>query len=173
MPGIDSITIHYLEMLDPGELKSKYCQDPDFWIKECLVKQYPFNRFLYEFVGKHWHWIDKLYWSDETWREYVEDNDLRTWVAYKGGSPAGYYELQHQEEGNIEIMYLGLGPAFIGKGYGGHLVSHATQSAWEWGARRVWVHTCSLDHPNALANYQARGFKIYKKETKPDITNIL
>ncbi len=173
MIGRDSITIYYLEMLDSGELKSEHCQDPDFWIKECLVKQYPLNRFLYEFVGKQWYWTDKRYWSDETWREYVENKELRTWIAYKGGSPAGYYELQHQEDGNIEIMYLGLCPAFIEKGYGGHLVSHAIQSAWDWGAKRVWVHTCSLDHKNALPIYQARGFKIYKTETTINATHIL
>jgi GNAT superfamily N-acetyltransferase len=173
MTEIDSITIHYLEMLDPGELQSRYCQDPDFWIKECLVKQYPLNRFLYEFVGKQWHWIDKRYWSDETWREYVEDKDLRTWVAYQGGSPAGYYELQRHEAGDIEIMYIGLCPAFIGKGYGGHLVSHAIQSAWDWGAKRVRVHTCSLDHKSALSIYQATGFKIYKTEMTINATHIL
>ncbi len=160
-------------MLDPRELKPKYCRDIDFSIKECLVKQHPFNRFLYEIVGKQWHWIDKLYWSDERWKKYVEDKDLRTWVAYKGGSPAGYYELQHQEDGNVEIMYLGLCPAFIGKGFGGPLVSNAIQSAWGWEAKRVSVNTCSLDHPDALPNYRARGFKIYKTEVKTDATHIL
>ena len=162
----EPITIYYLELLDPLEIRPKSCQDPDFSIKECMVRQYPFNRFLYEFIGRQWHWIDKAYWSDERWKEYVEDNHLRTWVAYQGGGPAGYYELQHQEGGNIEIMYLGLCPAFIGKGYGGYLVSHAIQSAWGWGARRVWVHTCSLDHQSALPNYQARGFRVYKTEAK-------
>ncbi len=153
-------------MLHQGEFKPAYCQDPELWIKECQVKQPPFNRFLYQFVGKRWNWIDKFYWSDEDWRQYVEDENLRTWVAYQHGSPAGYYELQHQGDDNIEIMYLGLSPAFVGKGYGRHLVSHAVESAWEWGAGRVWVHTCTLDHPGALPNYQARGFKIFKTETK-------
>jgi GNAT superfamily N-acetyltransferase len=162
----EPVTIYYLEMLDPGDFKPKPYQDPDFSIEECIIRQYPFNRFLYEFIGRQWHWIDKVYWSDERWKEYVEDNRLRTWVAYRGGGPAGYYELQHHEDGNIEIMYLGLCPAFIGKGYGGYLVSHAIQSAWGCGARRVWVHTCSLDHPSALPNYQARGFRLYKTETK-------
>jgi GNAT superfamily N-acetyltransferase len=159
------MTIYYLEMLDTGDFKPKPCRDQDFSIKECMVKQYPFNRFLYEFVGEPWHWTDKKTWTEEHWRDYVEDENLRTWVAWKGGSLAGYYELQQQEEGHVEIIYLGLTLPFIGKGYGGFLVSHAIRSAWDWGARRVWVHTCHLDHPNALSNYQARGFTLYKTET--------
>ena len=162
----DPMTIYYLEMFDRRDLREKSGQDPDFEVKECVVKQVPFNRFLYEFVGEPWHWTDKKDWTEKHWKEYVEDENLRTWVAWKGGSLAGYYELQQQENGDIEIIYLGLTSPFIGKGYGGYLVSHAIQSAWEWGARRVWVHTCDLDHPNALSNYQARGFKLYKTETK-------
>ena len=160
------LTVYHLEMLAPADLKPKSCRDPDFVIRECTVRQYPFNRFLYEFVGRQWHWIDKACWSDAMWKDYVEDCRLRTWVAYQGGGPAGYYELQQQEDGNIEIMYLGLCPALIGKGYGGYLVSHAVRSAWAWGAGRVWVHTCSLDHESALPNYLARGFKVFKTETK-------
>ena len=160
------MTIYYLEMLDQWDLREKSCPDPDLEIRECVIKQVPFNRFLYELVGEPWHWTDKKDWTEEHWREYVEDENLRTWVAWKGGSLAGYYELQQQENDAIEIIYLGLTLPFIGKGYGGYLVSHAIQSAWGWGAKRVWVHTCSLDHPSALLNYQARGFKVYKTETK-------
>ena len=161
----DAMTIYYLEMLDQRDLREKSCPDPGLEIRECVIKQVPFNRFLYEFVGEPWHWTDKKNWTEEHWREYVEDGNLRTWVAWKGGSLAGYYELQQQQEGNVEITILGLTSPFIGKGYGGYLVSHAIRSAWDWGARRVWVHTCDLDHPNALSNYQARGLRLYKTET--------
>ena len=131
---------------------------------ECKVKQYEFNRFLYKFIGKPWYWVDKLQWSDRQWKQYAENDKLRTWVAYKFGSLAGYYELQFQGDRHVEIAYFGLAKRFIGKGYGSVLLSHAIQSAWDWGAKRVWVHTCTLDHPNAVHNYQARGLKIYKEE---------
>ena len=159
-----SVTTYYLEMDHPKELKYKHNTDPALQIMECKVKQYEFNRFLYEFIGKPWHWVDKLQWSDGQWRQYAENDKLRTWVAYKFGSLAGYYELQFQADRNVEIAYFGLAKRFIGKGYGGVLLSHAIQSAWNWGAKRVWVHTCTLDHPNAANNYQARGLKIYKEE---------
>ena len=77
----------------------------------------------------------------------------------------GYYELHRPDGENAEIRYFGLAPQFLDKGFGGPLLSQAIRSAWEWpGTRRVWVHTCSLDHPAALANYQARGLQLYKQE---------
>ena len=98
---------------------------------------------------------------------FAENENLRTWVGYYKGSPAGYYELQQQDGGDVEIAYFGLAPRFIGKGFGGYLLSHAIKSAWNWeGTRRVWVHTCTLDHPTALQNYKARGLEVYKVETE-------
>ena len=95
----------------------------------------------------------------------LKNDNLRLWVGHFKGSPAGYFELQNVA-GDIQIAYFGLAQPFIGKGLGGALLSKAIREAWDWGAKRVWVHTCSLDHPFALKNYQARGLKIYKKETK-------
>ena len=160
-----TVTTFYLEMLNPDELRFKDCMEPDFWIGECKIKQFEYNRFLYKLVGSDWQWVDKYSWTDDDWRKYAEAKNLRTWVGYMAGSPAGYYELQKQKNDNIEIAYIGLARAFIGRGLGGHLLSHAIRSAWEWAAKRVWIHTCTLDHPNALTNYQARGMKIYRKET--------
>jgi len=102
------------------------------------------------------------------WKEFAENENLRTWVAYYKGSPAGYYELQQQDDGDVEIAYFGLAPKFIGKGFGGYLLSQAIESAWDWkGTKRVWVHTCTLDHPSALQNYKARGLEVYRVETEP------
>lgn len=159
-----TITTFYLEMRNPDELKFKDCAESAFWIGECREKQFEYNRFLYKLIGADWQWFDKRPWTDNDWREYSENSNLRTWVGYMVGSIAGYYELQRQDNDNIEIAYFGLAKPFIGRGLGGHLISHAIKSAWEWGANRVWVHTCTLDHPNALTNYTARGMKIYKEE---------
>jgi GNAT superfamily N-acetyltransferase len=159
------VTTTYLEILDPGDHTPKRYADPEFRILECTVKQFSYNRFLYHLVGQGWHWTDKRGWTDGDWQRYAEDENLRTWVAYVAGSPAGYYELQRQACDDVEIIYFGLASPFIGKGFGGPLLSHAIQSAWDWGARRVWTHTCSLDHPHALANYQARGMRICRRVT--------
>jgi GNAT superfamily N-acetyltransferase len=92
---------------------------------------------------------------------------LRTFVAYVDGSPAGYFELLPDGEGGIEIVYFGLLPSFVGRGLGGHLLTTALEEAWRMDPTRVWVHTCSLDHPAALKNYQARGMDLYRTEQKP------
>ena len=157
------VTTYFLEMNSSASFVPKESR-PDLVITECEIKQWQYNRFLYALVGQAWHWTDKLSWSDAQWEEYVNHANLRTWVAYHRGAPAGYYELQSQDEGSVEIAYFGLEPGFIGKGYGGYLLSHAILSAWSMPeTKRVWVHTCSLDHPSALQNYQARGLKIYKE----------
>lgn len=162
---MNHITTYYLEMKSPLALKSK--KDPGgLDTRECEIKQFEFNRFLYQLVGTAWQWLDKLSWTEEQWRDYAENDNLRTWVAYFRGSPAGYFELQQQAGGDVEIAYFGLAPKFIGQGFGSYLLSHAIESAWAWaGTERVWVHTCTLDHPSALQNYEARGMKIYRIET--------
>lgn len=159
-----NVTTYYLQMLDPGRLCGKPCPHERFEVRECEIACHPFNRFLYRYVGAPWNWTDKLEWSDEDWLGYVQAHTLRTWVAYDHGTPAGYFELQRQPAGDVEIVYFGLAEAFIGKGYGGYLLTRAIEEAWSWGAQRVWVHTCSLDHPGALANYRARGFEVYRTQ---------
>ncbi len=160
------VTTTYLEMNAPDQLHPKP-PSAGVDVVECRIKQFQFNRFLYELVGAQWQWFDKLSWTDDQWRAFAEDDNLRTWVAYCQGAPAGYYELQRQAGGNVEIAYFGLAPRFIGQGFGGYLLTRAIQSAWQWhGTRRVWVHTCTLDHPSALNNYQARGMTVYRVETE-------
>lgn len=162
---MNGVTTYYLEMKSASVLKEVY-DSKGLQIFECEIKQFQFNRFLYQLVGKHWEWFNKYTWSDKQWKAYVENENLRTWVAYYKGSPAGYYELHQQNDGDVEIVYFGLSPKFIGKGFGSYLLSHAIKSAWAWkGTKRVWVHTCTLDHPNALQNYKARGFAVYRVET--------
>lgn len=158
-----SVTTYYLEMAAPQELRPARLHRPEFPILRVKAPCPPFNRFLYEVVGKAWSWTDKLTWSEKQWSDYVRRPELQTWVAYISGAPAGYFELEKQSE-SVEIAYFGLLPQFIGQGIGGHLLTRAIEHAWRTPARRVWVHTCSLDHPNALSNYQARGFRVFKQE---------
>jgi GNAT superfamily N-acetyltransferase len=135
-------------------------------ITEAEIKAFRFNKYLYGLVGEQWNWTDKQGWSDAQWQDYAESDNLRTWVAYFKGSIAGYFELRTDREWNVEIVYFGLAPGFIGQGFGSYLLSSAIQSAWDvCHAKRVWVHTCGLDHPNAINNYQSCGLTIYHEET--------
>ncbi len=161
MPA-ESVTVTYLEMRSPSVLRPKRCDDPSFRVEEATIKQWQFNRFVYELVGSDWHWTDKSRWSEQQWRAYAEADDLRTFAAYCRGSLAGYYELRSEPDGGVEIAILGLAPKFVGKGLGGALVTDALQRAWSLPANRVWLHTCSLDHPAALPNYLARGMTVFR-----------
>ncbi|MEP5567575.1 MAG: GNAT family N-acetyltransferase [Halioglobus sp.] len=156
------ITVYYLEMRSRDQLvPGKIAKGLD--IREAGIKRWPLNRFLYQYVGGPWDWKEKLVWSDSQWQAYAESDSLRTWVAYEQGSPAGYFELERQPDDTVELKYFGLAESFIGKGFGGHLLTCAIDEAWRWGqTKRVWVHTCSLDHPGALSNYKARGMQLYK-----------
>ncbi len=164
LSNIEPVTTYYLEMTDQQSLKSKP-KPEGLEVVEAEEKEFRFNRYLYQLVGEPWQWVDRLSLPDAEWKAYAERQALRTWVAYYRGSIAGYYELEKQWEGNVQIAYFGLAPRFIGRGFGGYLLSHALQSAWDWGnTRRVWVHTCSLDHEGALDNYRARGMQVYRTE---------
>ncbi|WP_245929149.1 GNAT family N-acetyltransferase [Agarilytica rhodophyticola] len=162
---MQEVITYYLEMKDKNELSSVEVSN-GLSVVEAEIDNFKLNRFLYQYVGEPWGWVDKLSLSDEQWREYVETPNLRTWVAYYKGSIAGYFELSMSDKADVEIAYFGLAENFIGKGFGGYLLSQAIQQAWNMeNVKRVWVHTCTLDHPSALKNYQARGFKIYKQES--------
>jgi GNAT superfamily N-acetyltransferase len=160
----------YLEMRSPEQLRPKRCADAKFQTREQKQPNWVFNRDLYFAVGEQWQWIDKRPWTDDQWNEYAAGPELRTFAAYYDGKLAGYYELLNNDEGAVEIAYFGLLPEFIGRGLGGALLTSAIEEAWSpesirgIAPKRVWVHTCTLDHPQALANYQARGMIVYKIE---------
>lgn len=164
--AVVSIVTTYLEMRSPDQLRPKRCADGRFQIRENKEPNWQFNRDLYFAVGEMWSWNDKRAWTDEQWKEYALGQKLRTFAAYYDNSLAGYYELRRDGENGVEISYFGLLPAFIGRGFGGALLTSAVEEAWRMSPSitRVWVHTCTRDHPRALANYQARGMVIYKRE---------
>lgn len=163
---IVEVTIYYLEMTDPHDLRPKRIEHDGLEIRQAEIPSPELNRLLYTAVGGDWYWIDRLDWTYQQWLEWVDRPELETWVAYVSGTPAGYFELERQSDGNIEIACFGLLPQFIGRGLGGHLLTVATERAWQMEASRVWVHTCSLDHRGALANYRARGFRVFREETQ-------
>ena len=162
---MEALVTTYLEMRSPDQLRPKRA-DSRFEVREIKGPDWRFNRDLYFRVGEPWRWIDKRPWTDEQWKEYASAPPLRTFAAYFDNELAGYYELRSDEQNGVEIAYFGLLPDFVGRGLGGALLTSAIEQAWSGDGRigRVWVHTCNRDHPQALANYQARGMAIYKIE---------
>jgi GNAT superfamily N-acetyltransferase len=167
------VTTTYLEQRGPGDLVP--AREPSVPASITRVDDLApeFSRFLYTAVGGDWHWLDRLPWTLQQWTDWLSRPGSETWVAWINGAPAGYVELDAvtPDDGtHAEIAYFGLLPRYIGKGLGGQLLAHGIAQAWTLHERfselpavaRVWVHTCTLDGPHALANYQARGFRIYR-----------
>jgi L-amino acid N-acyltransferase YncA len=159
-----AVTTWYLEMTDPGQLRPRRSARPDVRVARVNVPMPELNRFFYTAVGADWFWNDRLPWTYQQWLDYLARPELETWVLSVAGVPAGYFELEAQAKGDVEVVYFGLLPPFIGQGLGAHLLTCAVERGWERGAQRVWLHTCSLDHPFAMTHYQARGFRLYHEE---------
>ncbi|HEX9945757.1 MAG TPA: GNAT family N-acetyltransferase [Thermoanaerobaculia bacterium] len=159
------IDIYYLEMTSPDDLLPARPPREELEVRQARIPSPELSRFLYTAVGGDWFWIDRLRWTYDQWLAWVDRPELETWIGYVQGTPAGYFELERQPGGDVELAYFGLLPRFLGRGLGGALLTAAVERAWRTGASRVWVHTCSLDGPASLANYQARGFRLYRQET--------
>jgi GNAT superfamily N-acetyltransferase len=161
--GPERITTWYLGMPSPGDLKPRRVERSDVTLNLIDPPWPALSSWLYRQVGARWQWVDRLPWSERDWLTRLEAPGVETWLLSVLGMPAGYFELQREKD-SVEIVSFGLIPRFIGQGLGAHLLTLAVERAWAMGARRVWLHTCSLDHPAALANYQARGFQIEREE---------
>ncbi|MFI6507914.1 GNAT family N-acetyltransferase [Streptosporangium sp. NPDC050855] len=161
------VTTRYLEQTSPSDLRPARPPSIEVDVVRAESPSPEFGRFLYTAVGGDWHWTERLPWTWAEWARWLEGVEI--WVAHHRGSPAGYVELAAQDDATVEITCFGLLPWAIGKGLGGHLLAAGTARAWDladrWPGReptrRVWLHTCSLDGPAALANYLARGFRLY------------
>jgi GNAT superfamily N-acetyltransferase len=166
------VTVYYLELSDRSSFRPS-AQSPRFRLERVTAPSAAFLRFLYEATGTTWHWIDRIPWTESQWLERHAEAGVEFWVAWDGGAPLGYFELApYGEEGGIEIVYFGLLPHAVGTGQGGALLTGAIERAWAMGASRVYVNTCSLDHPAALSNYQKRGFQLVRVVERPPAAPI-
>jgi len=163
VPREQEVTIWYLQMLDPSWHRA--AARPARLVLEKVPASPELSRELYRQVGDDWMWIDRLPWTIAQWREYTDNPALECWLAFYDGLRAGYFDLERLADGSVQIVYFGLLPQFVGQGLGGELLSHAVETAWSCRPTRVWLHTCSLDHPSALPNYVARGFRQFDVET--------
>jgi GNAT superfamily N-acetyltransferase len=154
----------YLEMTDPSQLAGAAAPDGDVTLEPMQACPAGLYRHLYAEVGREYHWIDRLEWSDEEISRHLADPRLELWILREGPEPAGYFELRSHDDGAVEVAYFGLLPHAVGRGLGKFMLTRAVERAWDLGASRVWLHTSSLDHSSALSNYLARGFSIWKQD---------
>ena len=159
---IEKIDRFYLEINSINELKPKRTLLNDFTLFEAEKNNFDLNKFFYKQIGKKHQWVDRLIWQDKNWIEYVSNKNLKTFILQKNNDFVGYFELLFNKN-ECEIAYFGILEEFIGNGYGGFLLSEAIRIGFK-NANRIWVHTCSLDHPNAIENYKSRGMKVFKTE---------
>ena len=157
---------NYLEINSLEDLNETNILSEDYSIKLVEPRDFQLNKFFYKNVGKNHHWIDRLIWTDQQWSNYTSDNKVKTYILKNKDDLVGYFELiYHKDKEEVEIAYLGLLEEYYNKKLGSYLLSTAIRNSFLDKIKRVWVHTCSLDHQNALNNYLSRGMKIFKKET--------
>ena len=157
---------NYLEINSIQDLNKVIEPEEDYFLNLLDPVNFQLNKFFYKNIGKKHKWIDRLVWTEAQWIDYVSNNNVKTYVFKFKDDLVGFFELIfHEEKREVEIAYFGLLEEFQNKKLGSYLLSQAIQKSFKGSINRVWVHTCSLDHKNALNNYIARGMKIFKTET--------
>ena len=159
---IKNILRQYLEIKSEEDINQISKPKESYSVNLVEPNDFQLNKFLYKQIGKKYKWVDRLVWTDQNWIEYVSNKNLKTFILQKNNDFVGYFELLFNKN-ECEIAYFGILEEFIGKGYGGFLLSEAIRIGFK-NANRIWVHTCSLDHPNAIENYKSRGMKVFKTE---------
>ncbi len=156
---------NYLEINSIKDLKEPNNILDNLIIQLVEPSDFQLNRFFYKNIGKKHSWNDRLVWTEKQWIEYTCDEQIKTYVLKINRDLAGYFELIfHKEKNEVEIAYLGLLEEYQNQKLGSYLLSSAIKNSFFNNPKRVWVHTCSLDHENALKNYLSRGMKVFKKE---------
>ena len=157
---------NYLEINSIEDLNKVTDPQEEYSLNLLEPQNFHLNKFFYKNIGKKHKWIDRLVWTENQWIDYVSSEKVKTYVLKYKEDLAGFFELIfHSEKNEIEIAYFGILEEFQNKKLGSYLLSQAIQKSFKRDINRVWVHTCSLDHKNALNNYIARGMKIFKTET--------
>ena len=159
------IVRNYLEMKSLKDFREVEKPSEDYSIELVDPKDFQLNKFFYKNIGKNHQWVDRLVWTNLDWSKYISDERLFTYILKNKDEMAGYFELLfNKDKKETEIAYFGILEEHFGKKLGGYLLSKAIKSSFNLGCQKILVHTCSLDHPNALSNYISRGMKIFKKE---------
>ena len=162
----EEVERNYLEIHSIRDLNEVVKPNKDCSLNLLEPINFQLNKFFYKNIGKKHKWTDRLVWTEAQWIDYVSSKKVKTYILKYQNDLAGYFELIfHSDEKEVEIAYFGLLEEFQNKKLGSYLLSQAIKKSFNSKVNRVWVHTCSLDHKNALKNYIARGMKIFKRET--------
>ena len=162
----EEVKRNYLEINSIQDLNEADKPTDDYSLNLLEPTNFQLNKFFYKNIGKKHKWIDRLVWTETQWIDYVSSKKVNTYIFKKNEDLVGFFELiDHFEKQEIEIAYFGLLEEYQNKNLGSYLLSQAIKKSFEKKIKRVWLHTCSLDHQNALNNYLARGMKIFKTET--------
>jgi len=160
---MEKIDRYYFEITSIKNLKGKNKPSDKIILELLDNKNFELNKFFYKQIGKKHQWVDRLVWQDKDWIKHVSNENLKTYILKEDQELVGFFELIF-DKNECEIAYFGILEEYIGKNLGGYLLSEAIKIAFEKKVKKIWVHTCSLDHQNAFFNYQARGMKIFKTE---------
>ena len=156
----------YLEINSFQNLKQVECPNMNLTLERVNPPNIEINKFFYKNIGKKHRWVDRLVWDNLKWISYLENKNVHTYVLKLNNDLIGYFEaIKDQKNKDTEIAYFGILEEFIGKKIGAYLLSEAIKVCFKLSSDRVWVHTCTLDHKNALNNYLNRGMRIFKQET--------
>ena len=162
---MEKIVKNYLEMKSLDELVQKKKPNSKYFVEKVSINDFQLNKFFYKQIGQNHHWYDRLVWDDKKWIDYVSNQNVFTFVLKDNENIAGFFELiYHKDKSEMEIAYFGLLKDYMAKKLGGYMLSEAIKISFSYKVKRLWVHTCSLDHKNALKNYLSRGMKIYNTE---------
>ena len=162
----EEVKRNYLEINSLQDLNEKKKPSEDYYLSLIDPINFQLNKFFYKTIGKNHKWVDRLSWTEEKWINYVSSKNTKTYVLKYRIDLVGFFELIfHPEKNETEIAYFGILKEFQNKKLGSYMLSEAIKKSFSNNIKRVWVHTCSLDHRNALNNYISRGMKIYKTET--------
>ena len=162
----EEVKRNYLEIKSLQDLKEGNKPSEDYSLTLIDPINFQLNKFFYKNIGKNHKWVDRLTWSEEKWIDYVSNKNVRSYVFKFKDDLVGFFEIIiHPEKNETEIAYFGILEEYQNKKLGSYLLSEAIKLSFQNHTKRVWVHTCSLDHKNALKNYISRGMKIYKTET--------
>tara|TARA_B100000767_G_C19591615_1_gene461701 strand:- start:326 stop:850 length:525 start_codon:yes stop_codon:yes gene_type:complete len=163
---IEEVKRNYLEITSLQDLNEVKHPVENYSLSLLEPINFQLNKFFYKNIGKKHKWVDRLIWTEFQWIDYVSSKKVKTYILKNKDDLVGFFELIfHFQNKEVEIAYFGLLEEYQNKKLGSYLLSEAIKKSFEKKyINRVWVHTCTLDHENALKNYLARGMKIFKKE---------
>ncbi len=162
---IEEVKRNYLEINSLKDLKEGNNPSDDFYLTLLKPVNFQLNKFFYKNIGKNHKWVDRLIWNEQQWIDYVSSEKVKTYILKNKNDLVGFFELIfHFEQKEVEIAYFGILEEYQNKKIGSFLLSQAIKKSFDENINRVWLHTCSLDHKNALSNYISRGMKIFKSE---------